>query len=94
MTIVEEKNRCEERREDVKRIKELWDIKLSYRYELEEDAIMEKNLFNKMIIADITIEEDIITINFKYEEDYRKLRNCFEESEAKFKLTVDGDYYY
>ena len=93
MTIIEIKNREEEKRKEIEKIKALWDIELPEKFRLEGCLIIEGKWFEKET-ASITINEDVITINFKYEEDYKKLKKYFEESKTKFKLLVKNYYDY
>jgi len=97
MAIIEEINKQEELRKKFERIRSLWDVKLPKGYGLDfnegECILYYKAFMERIKIADVDIEEDIIIINFKDEEDYKKLRLYFADSKTKFKLFVNGYYY-
>jgi len=93
--IIATKNPYEEKRKKISKIKLLWDIKLPKRYYLfcgEEVQLRQKSWLGIECVADINLIKDIIIVNFKYNEDYQKLKKYFEDSKTKFKLL--GENYY
>jgi len=93
--ILAEHNQFEEERQKARKIKSLWNVNLPKQYFLRDCEIRHKSLLglNNYTVAEINIKEDIFTVSFKYEEDYKKLRKYFQDSETKFELIVNGCYY-
>ena len=96
MVIIEEINKIADKRKEIAKIKELFDIRLPIKYRLEETedslSIVEGKIF-KGTVAYLKLDKDIIEVSFVCEEDLEKLRKYFEDSDTKFKLIVGDNYY-
>ena len=99
--IIEEKNQPKELRKKIEKIKSLWNIILPENYflicEENTDIRIEYRTWCFLAnykVATIDIEDDVLIVSFEDEEEYKKLRSCFEDSNTKFKLVVGEKAYY
>ena len=94
--IVEEINKIADKRKEIERIRELFNVELPVKYHFEETedsiSIVEGKIF-RGTVAELRLNEDIIEVKFICEDDLNELRDYFKESDTKFKLIVGDDYY-
>lgn len=98
MVITEEINKIADKRKEIAKIKELFNVELPEKYRLEETedslSIVEGKIF-KGTVAYLKLADDIIEVSFVCEDDLEKLREYFDKEylKTKFRLIVGEEYY-
>ena len=96
--IIEEKNPYKNKREIVKKIFSLLkDITLPKHYKFVDDCVQIRYkyfLLDSLVAEIILVNKNTLEVCFRFEEDLKKLRKCFEDSKTKFKLNVEELGYY